>query len=169
MATSIGQYATVFLPGEPLSDRGAWQATVYRVAKSRTELKRPCKYKHKTFFFLPVAALSQWGLSMKVVQLPGLGGPWRRQVCRDTDCLRGRSYGLIRGFFPASCSWWSGGLFGQSFSVAPPIQVLRGIPCLGSISVFRLQAFRGPPWVGSCSVFRCISHWKEHKEWGPAL
>ena len=34
MATSIGQYAQVFLPGEPLSDKEAWQATVYRVTKS---------------------------------------------------------------------------------------------------------------------------------------
>ena len=29
------------------------------------------------------------------------------------------------------------GLFGQSFSVAPSIQVLRGLPCLGSFSVGR--------------------------------
>ena len=35
MATSIGQYTPVFLPGEP-PDREAWQATVYRVAKSWT-------------------------------------------------------------------------------------------------------------------------------------
>ena len=34
MATSISQYAPVFLPGEPHSDRKAWQATVYRIAKS---------------------------------------------------------------------------------------------------------------------------------------
>ena len=32
MTTSIGQYAPVFLSGEP-PDREAWQATVYRVAK----------------------------------------------------------------------------------------------------------------------------------------
>ena len=50
MATSIGQYAPVFLPGKPLSDREAWQATVYRVAKSQTQLKRPCAPRRKTFF-----------------------------------------------------------------------------------------------------------------------
>ena len=37
MATSIGQYTPVFLPGEPpsppLPDREVWQATVYRVAE----------------------------------------------------------------------------------------------------------------------------------------
>ena len=35
MATSIGQYALVFLPGEP-PDREAWQATVHRAAKRWT-------------------------------------------------------------------------------------------------------------------------------------
>ena len=39
MRTSIGQHAPVFLPGEnPIPDRGAWQATVYRVTKSQTLL-----------------------------------------------------------------------------------------------------------------------------------
>ena len=53
--------------------------------------------------FLPVAALPQCELSVKVAQLLGLRGPWRRQVCRDMDCLRCRSYGPIRVFFQASC------------------------------------------------------------------
>ena len=35
----------------PLPDREAWQATVYRVAKSQTLLKRPCTHRCKTFFF----------------------------------------------------------------------------------------------------------------------
>jgi len=34
MATSIGQYTPVFLAGETLSDREAWQATVHMVARS---------------------------------------------------------------------------------------------------------------------------------------
>ena len=33
-------------------DREAWQATVYRVAKSCTRLKRPCVHRRKTFFCL---------------------------------------------------------------------------------------------------------------------
>ena len=41
----------------PLSDRKAWQATVYRVAKSGTRPKRPCMHRCKTF--LPLAALPQ--------------------------------------------------------------------------------------------------------------
>ena len=47
MATSIGQYAPVFLPGEPFS---LTEKTVYRVAKSWTLAKQPCAPRHKTFF-----------------------------------------------------------------------------------------------------------------------
>ena len=39
----------------PLSDREAWQATVYRVAKSQTGLKRPCAHKHRLLFFFFLA------------------------------------------------------------------------------------------------------------------
>ena len=51
MATSIGQYSPVFLPGEPpIPDREAWQATVYRVTKSGTRLKRLCVHRRKMCF-----------------------------------------------------------------------------------------------------------------------
>ena len=86
---------------------------------------------------------------MKVVQLLGLQGPWRHQVFRDTDCLCGRSYAPIRVIFWASCSWWSEGLLGQSFSVALPVQALRGLLCLGSFSaVPRVRHIEGPPLTG---------------------
>ena len=52
----------------------------------------------------------------------------------------------IRVLFRASCSWQSEGLFGQSFSVALPIQELRGLPYLGSFSVIQvLQEQKGAP------------------------
>ena len=124
----------------PLPDREAWQVTVYKVrlcrhmsAKSQTRPKQPCTHRCKTF--LPVAVLPQRELSVKVAWLVGLQGPWQCQVCRNTDCLRHRSYGPIRVFFPVSCSWRPESLFGQSFSIAPPILALRGLPCLGSFSV----------------------------------
>ena len=60
----------------------------------------------------PAAALPQWELSVKMVQLLGLQGPWWCQVFRDINCLHVRSYGPIRVFFQASCSWRSEGLFG---------------------------------------------------------
>ena len=116
-------------------------------------------------------------LSVKVVQLLGLQGPWQRQVCRDMDCLHYRGYGPVRVFFQASCSWRSEGLYGQSFSVAPPIQALRRLPCLGSFSVFphvrhiegaplagvllcrsAHQTLKGAPWVGSFYVVQCVRH-----------
>ena len=149
MATSIGQYTLVFLPGEnPLSDRDDWQATVYRVAKSRTLPKGLCTHRCKTFW--PVATLPQWELNVKVAQLLDLRGPWRSQVCRDMDCLCCRSYGPIWIFIRASCSWWSGVFFGQSFSIAPPVQALRGLPCPGSFSVVRhIRHIEGLPWLGS--------------------
>ena len=71
MATSIDQYTPVFLTGAP-PDREAWQTTVHRVEKSWTCLKLPNVHRCKTFFsffFLPLAALPQWGLSVKVAQL----------------------------------------------------------------------------------------------------
>ena len=51
MATSIDQYAPVFLPGElPSLDGESWQATVYRVTKSCTQPKRTHVHRRKSFF-----------------------------------------------------------------------------------------------------------------------
>ena len=106
-----------------------------------------------------VATLPQWELSVKVAQLLGLRGPWRCQVFRDMDCLHGRSYGPIRVFFQASCSWWSEGLFGQSFSIAPPIQALRRDPLPEVLlCCSACQALKGAPWVGSYSAVQRIRH-----------
>ena len=138
----------------PFSDRESWQATVYRVPMSQTRPKWPWAPKPKTFF-LPVAALPQWELSLRLVQLLGLQGPWWSQVFRDTNCLHSRSYGPIRVFFRASCSWQSEGLFGQSFSVALPVQALKGIPCLGSFFVVQhIRHIEGLPLTG---VLLCSS------------
>ena len=116
----------------PLPDRESWQATVYRVAKCRTLRKQPCVHRHKTFFACGSTA------SVRVEPEGGraiwfVGTLWC-QVRRDTDCLCPRSYDPIRVLFRASCSWRSEGLFGQSFSIAPPIQAPRGLPCLGPFS-----------------------------------
>ena len=93
-------------------------------------------------------------------------------ILQGHDCLCPRSYGPIRVFFQASCSWLSEGLFGQSFSIALPIWALRGLPHLGSFSVVwhirhiegphgwgpAHQALKGALWVGFCSVAQCIRH-----------
>ena len=151
----------------PLRDTEAQQATVHRVAKSLTWPKWPCAHRCKTF--LPVAALPEWELSVKVVQLLGLWGPWWRQVCRDTDCLHHRSYGPIRVFFQSSRSWQSEGLFGQSFSVALPVQALTGLPSLGSFSVvWWVRYIEGHLWLQSYAVDWRIRHLKGQPGWGPA-
>ena len=105
---------------------------------------------------------------MKVVQLLGLQGPWLCKVCRDTDCLCRRSYGPF--FDPLVAGDRSEGLFGQSFSVAPPIQTLRGLPCLRSFSdVPQVRHIEGPPLAGVLSVDWCIRHLKGQPGWGPTL
>ena len=56
---------------------------------------------------------------------------------------------LSESFFRASCNWESEGLFGQSLSVALPVQALRGLPSLGSFSVvLRVRHIEGPPGWG---------------------
>ena len=48
---------------------------------------------------------------------------------------------------------------GQSFSIALPIQELRGLPCLGSFSVSQhVRHIEGLPWLGSYSVHRQVRH-----------
>ena len=99
---------------------------------------------------------------MKMVQLLGLQGPWWRQGCKDTDCLHRRRYVPIRLFFQASCSRGSEGLFGQSFSIALPLQAVRRLPSLGSVSVlWHIKLIRGALRLGSYSVVQCIKSLKE--------
>ena len=159
----------------PHSDREAWQAIVYRVAKSQTGPKRPCMHKHKTCIFFAC------GNSVPVrVEHEGGAAVWL-SVSLVAPSVQGHRLPLQQVswpyqslFFQASCSWWSEDLFGYSFSIALPIQALRGFPCLGSFSVVRcirhiegppgwsptrrsaLQSLKGATWVGSYSVVQCI-------------
>ena len=118
----------------PLPDREAWQATVYRVAKSQTQPKRPCVHRHKAFFAcgssVPVRIKCEGGMAawvegtLMAPSVQGHGLPLSQELCP------------IRVFFQASCSWLSEGLFGQSFSIALPIQALIGLPCLIGLPSF---------------------------------
>ena len=146
-----GQYAPVFLPGESpsLTEKPSWPQSTgsqrvghYQSNPARIDGRR----------FLPVAALPQGELSMKMVYClafedPG-GSKWAGTWTASAEGL----VTFSESFFRASCSWRSEGLFGQSFSVALPVQTLRGLPCLGSFS-----------------VERCIRHLKGHPGWGPSL
>ena len=147
MATSIGQYILVScLEKSPPPRQRSLGADS---PQGHKELDRPED-------FWPVAALPQGGLSMKAVQLLGSQGPWRRQVCRDTDCLCPRRYDPIRVFLWASCSWPSEDIFGQSFFITPPVQAFRGPPCLGSFSVvWRIRHIEPPPPPPQAGVLLC--------------
>ena len=87
----------------------------------------PARIDTRPFF----ACSSSPPVRVERVQLLGLQEPWQHQVCRDTDCLHYRSYGGV--FFRASCIWWSESLFGQSFSIAPPVQAHRAAPLAGDL------------------------------------
>ena len=88
---------------------------------------------------------------------PWLAGTLAAPCVQGQDCLRCKTYDPIRVFFRASCSWRSEGLFGQSFSIALPIQELRGLPCLRSFSVSQhVRHIEGLPWLGSYSVHRQV-------------
>ena len=99
------------------------------------------------FCFLPVAALSEWELSVKVVQL-ALRDPGGAKCAGTRSASAAGVMALSESFFWASCSWQSEGLFGQSFSIAPPIQAFRRLPCLGSFSVVWCIRHRGAPLAG---------------------
>ena len=128
-----------------------------------------CAHRCKTF--LACGSSAQRELRAKVAQLPSLQRPCQHQVCRNTDCLHCRSSGPIRVFSQASCGWRSENLFGRSFFIAPPVLVLRGLPCLGSFSVVpHSRHLEGPPTqLGSYSVYWYIRHLKGYHGWGPAL
>ena len=97
-------------------------------------------------------------------------------MCRDTDYLHLKSYGPqnlcnLPATEPLEAGVQMLVIFGQSFSVVPPIQALKGLPSLWSFSVVQcVRHIEGPPWLGSYSVVQGVSHYlKEHPGWGPAL
>ena len=101
----------------PLTE--AWQATVYRFAKSWTQLKQPCVHRCKTFFACSSSAPVR-------VEREGGTAAWLVGILGSTKCARtwtASTTGVmaLSVFSQASCtSWQSEGIFGQYFSVAPP-------------------------------------------------
>ena len=155
MATSIGQYAPVFLSGEPLSltetpgrpqSIGSQRAGHYRSDSACIDARLlPCGSS------APVRVECESGAS---VWLAGTLAAPSVQGHRLSLLLIGLM-ALSESFFRASCSWWLDGLFGQSFSIALPVQALRRLPCLESFSVvWHVRHIEGPPWLGSYSVDR---------------
>ena len=72
-------------------------------------------------------------------------------------------------FLWASCNWRLEGLFGQSLSIALPIQALKGLRCWGPSLLFDASGIERLPWLGSYPVDRHMRHLKGHPGWGPTL
>ena len=96
---------------------------------------------------------------MKIVQLLSFQGTSQRQVCRDTDCLCLRSHGPESSFEPVVAGDQKASL--ASLAPIPPVQALRGLPCLGSFSVVLcIRHIEGPPRLGPYSVDRHVRQLK---------
>ena len=91
-----------------------------------------------------------------MVQLRGVRGPWRRLRCRDTDCLCTGVTALPEA--PSKPLSWRPEASLASLAPAPPIQTLRGLPCLGPCSEdCRIRHSEGR-LVGSHSAAQRVRH-----------
>ena len=145
--------------------------------KSQIRLKRPSAHTYKTFFACGSFAPETWAWR------------WRSCLaCRDpggTKCT-GVWTASATGVKALTESFLEPLLAGDQkiylaiFSVAPPIQALRWLPCLGSFSVVpRVRHREDPSWLESSSVDGISVNWrgirwhirelKGHSWWGPPL
>ena len=163
MAPSIGQYAPVFLPGEPLSATekpGRPRSTgLQRVRHSRSD---PVHIDARLFFACGSSAPGRF-------EHEGGASAWLAGTLVATS-VQGQGLPLWQALWPHQ-SLFSSLLqpairrpLGQSFSISPLIQALRGLPCLESFSV----VWRGRPNLQSYPVDPLIRHLKGHPGWGPA-
>ena len=144
----ISPYTPLFLPGKlpALTEKpGRPQSTgLQRVRHCQSDpvciaTRLFCLWQFFFFFFLPQCVKSEGGTAA------WLAGT----LLALSVSLRHRTYGPIRVFSRAFCSWGSEGLFGLSFSIALPIQALKGPPCLGSFSVVpHIRHIEGLPGWG---------------------
>ena len=167
MATSIGQYAPVFLPGEPLWQRSLAGHSLQGHKELDTTKGTLCAW---TQDFFPCGSAAPVTAELEGGAAAWLVGTLAVPSVQGHRLLPWQELWPYQSLFSASCSWWPEGLFGQTFSVAPLDQALRGLPCLGSFSVvWHIQHIDGPLWLGSYSVDWRIRHLKGHPAWGPAL
>ena len=143
-------------------DKEAWQATVYRVARlDMTEVSlhtqtqdfvcgssAPVRVGHE-------AGTTAWLVGTAVapsVQGHGLHLP---QELRPSQSLflSLSQLAIRKPLWPV-------------FLCKPPVQALRGLPCLRSFSA--AGTYRSP-WLGSFSADRCLRHLKGQPGWGPRL
>ena len=130
MATSIGPYALVFLPGEPAS-------LTEKPGRPRSTRSQRVRHYHSDPAHIDARHFFACGSSAPVrVECEGGAAAWLMGILAAPS-VQGHGLPPLQELCPyqslfskASCSWQSEGLFGQSFSVASPVQALRGLPCL---------------------------------------
>ena len=159
MATNIGQYIPVFLPGEPpslIEKPGRPQFTGHKELDTTKETL--CAYMQKFFCLRELCPSENWARRWCSCLA------W---LCRDTDCLCPRSYGPIRVFFQAG---------NQKASLASlslklhPFRHLEGPLAWGPSLLFgHIRHIEGLPWLGFNSVDWHIRHLNGHPGWDPAL
>ena len=94
---------------------------------------------------------------MKGAQLLGLWGPWWRQLCRNTACLRCRSYALSRSFLQPLVGDQKASLASLLCSAARSGAQRAPLPGVLLRCSVR-QAHRGAPWLRSYTIDWHISH-----------
>ena len=94
----------------PLTDRESWQATVYRVEKSRTLLKQLCTQRPKTLF--SCVSPSPVRVEHEVGTAAWLAGTLAAPSVQGLRLPPPQELWPYQSLFPASCSWRSGGPFG---------------------------------------------------------
>ena len=93
----VWQPTPVFLPGE-----AHWQRSLAgHSLQGHRELNmtEATTYTEMQGFFLPVAVLPQWGLSVNVVQLLGWWGPWCAKCARTSTASAAGVVILSKSFF----------------------------------------------------------------------
>ena len=153
MATSIGQYAPVFLPGETpsLTEKpGMPQSTAWQ--RVRQDWSDPVHINTRLFFFFCLWQLcpsEAW--AWRWSSCLAFGDPGGTK-CVDTRAASTKGVTAPSVFSRASCSWRLEGLFATLSLLLCPFRHLER-----------------SPWVGSYSVVQLISYLKGQLGWGPTL
>ena len=157
MATRIGQYAPVFLPGEPRSLTKKPNRPQSTGSQSQAQPKWPCAHRHKTFFACgnsaPVRVEHEGGTAAWLAGTPvapsvqghGLPPP---QELRPYHSLFSSLWLLAirRPLWPVCL-------------IVLPVQAHRGLSCLWSFSVvLSVRHIQRSPWLGSYSVDYASDH-----------
>ena len=111
----------------PFSNREPWQATVYRVANGSTWLKQLCMYRCNIFSFFVCGSSAPVRVECEV----GTAAWLLRTLVASVQGHRLPLFQELWRYLSLFCISFSC----RSFSVAPPLQALRGLPSLESFSV----------------------------------